>query len=69
MDQNERKFIDPITTPTLLGLLGIGLVEIFKAAVGFFAWIAIKRWWDKWQQRRRERSGEPDRPLSGEESE
>lgn len=57
--QNDKKdFIDPITGGSLLSIFGIGIIEIFKAAVGFFTWVALKKWWDERQGKKEDVDGE-----------
>lgn len=46
-NKNKKEFIEPITSVSLMSLLGIGAVEIFKAIVGFFAVAILQKWWDK----------------------
>ena len=52
-DKKEKRFVGPITTASVLSLLSIGALEIFKTAVGFFAYLAIKKGWDKYWAKRK----------------
>jgi len=47
MHNDKKDLIDPIVGGSLLSIFGIGILEIFKATIGFFTWIALKKWWDK----------------------
>ena len=63
MQHDKKDFLDPITGGSLLSIFGIGIIEIFKATIGFFTWLALKEWWDS---RQKGKNG-TDREVSGEE--
>ncbi len=63
---NKKDFIDPIIGGSLLSILGIGVIEIFKVIIGFFTWMALKRWWDSCHGEKG-KDERPDNPISGEE--
>lgn len=39
----KRKLVELVTAPLLLG----ALYEVGKAAIGFFAGLLLKKWWDR----------------------
>ena len=47
-NKDQKDLIDPIIGGSLLSIFGIGVIEIFKGIIGFFTWIALKKWWDSW---------------------
>ena len=52
MKNDKKDFIDPIIGGSLLSIFGIGIIEIFKAVIGFFTWLALKKCWDSWHDKK-----------------
>lgn len=36
----------------LTPMISIGIIEVFKATVGFFTWITLKGWWEKYRAKK-----------------